>query len=254
MKAICVIPARYASQRLPGKPLAIIGHKPMIQWVYEQAAKAKNIDKVIVATDSEKVIKVVEGFSGFACMTDPNLPSGTDRVYAAIENEQAEIIINLQGDEPFVSPDLLDDLVRIFSNKKIEIATPIKQIENENELHNPNVVGVVRDIHGYALYFSRATIPWVRDKQDIKKWLHTHIFYKHIGIYAYRKKCLKKLTLLKQSSLEKSEKLEQLRFLENGYKIYTLVTEYNSIGVDTPEDLHHVNELLKSKNEKMVRL
>jgi len=249
MKTICVIPARYASQRLPGKPLALIDGRPMIQWVYEQAVKAKNIDKVIVATDSEKVKKVVEDFSGLVCLTDPDLPSGTDRVYEAVKDEQADIIINLQGDEPFISPDLLDNLIEVFTDRDIEIATPIRQIDTEKDLLNPNVVGVVRDINGFALYFSRATIPFVRDEKDVKKWLHRHIFYKHIGIYAYRKNTLMKLVSLKQSSLEKCEKLEQLRFLENGFKIYTLLTEYNSIGVDTEEDLLHVNEMIKSKTK-----
>lgn len=242
MKTICVIPARYASSRLPGKPLANIAGKPMIQWVYEQAAKADNIDNVIVATDNESIIEAVENFNGDAVMTDPQLPSGTDRVYAAIKTENADVIINLQGDEPFVSEKLLNELVKVFDDPDVQIATPIKKIDDEQELRNPNVVKVVRDTSGYALYFSRATIPFIRDTD--KDWISNHSFYKHVGIYAYRKSCLEKLTQLHQSSLEQSERLEQLRFLENGFKIYTIVTDYNSISVDTEDDLKKVNALV----------
>lgn len=215
----------------------------MVQWVYEQASKAKTIDKIIVATDHEKIKSAVESFSGEARMTDPDLPSGTDRVYAAIKNEEAEIIINLQGDEPFVSPKLLDDLVSAFSDDRINIATPVCKIEKTHDLLNPNVVKVVRDITGFALLFSRSAIPFVREENNTQKWLLNNTFYKHIGIYVYRKSYLQKLVKLKESNLEKVEKLEQLRFLENGFKIYTLLTDYDSIGVDTAEDLKKVNEI-----------
>ena len=215
----------------------------MVQWVYEQAKKAREIDRVIVATDHEEIKSCVESFSGEVRMTDPDLPSGTDRVFAAIEKEDADIIINLQGDEPFISPQLLDDLVSTFHNDLIDISTPVCKIKELQELHNPNVVGVVRDMQGFALYFSRSTIPFIREEEK-KNWLRKHTFYKHIGIYAYRKACLRELVQLEESSLEKSEKLEQLRFLENGYKIFTLVTNYNSISVDTAGDLRKVNELV----------
>jgi 3-deoxy-manno-octulosonate cytidylyltransferase (CMP-KDO synthetase) len=243
LKTICVIPSRYASKRLPGKSLALIAGKPMVQWVYEQAKKATKVDRVIVATDHEEIKLCVESFSGEVRLTDPDLPSGTDRVFAAIEKEEADIIINLQGDEPFVSPQLLDDLVATFQNSLINISTPVCKIDELHELDNPNVVGVVRDVNGFALYFSRSTIPFIREEKEISNWLQKHTFYKHIGIYAYRKPCLQELVQLKESSLEKSEKLEQLRFLENGYKINTIMTSYNSISVDTKADLKRVNEL-----------
>jgi 3-deoxy-manno-octulosonate cytidylyltransferase (CMP-KDO synthetase) len=248
VKTICVIPSRYASSRLPGKSLALIAGKPMVQWVYEQAQKAHKIDRVIVATDHAKIKECVESFAGEVRMTDPDLASGTDRVYAAIEDEEADIIINLQGDEPFVSPQLLDDLVTTFDDDAIEISTPVCKIEEPAEIHNPNVVGVVRDINGFALYFSRSTIPFVRKEADLETWGLKHTFYKHIGIYTYRKSCLAELVQLKESNLELSEKLEQLRFLENGYKIFTLQTTYNSVSVDTLEDLKKVNDLA----EKMI--
>jgi len=216
----------------------------MVQRVYEQAKKALKIDRVIVATDHVEIEKCVRSFSGDVQMTDPDLPSGTDRVFAAIENKEADIVINLQGDEPFVSPQLLDDLVATFQDESIKISTPICKIEDVADLHNPNVVGVVRDQNGFALYFSRSTIPFIREEEDFARWLPMHTFFKHIGIYAYRKSTLKELVQLKESSLEKSEKLEQLRFLENGYNIFTLITDYNSIGVDTYEDLKKVNELI----------
>ena len=244
MKTLCIIPARYASSRLPGKPLAEIAGKPMIQWVYEQAKKADKIDQVIVATDHIEIFKAVENFKGLAIMTDPGLPSGTDRVYTAIKNLEADVVINLQGDEPFIPEKLLNDLVDVFNDPTVEIATAVKRIREESELNDPNAVKVIRDKNGYAIYFSRAVIPFMRDLQNGQNWLNFNIFYKHIGIYAYRKLCLEKLTRLDQSNLEKCERLEQLRFLENGFKIFTLVTDYDSISVDTKEDLDKVNVLV----------
>ena len=246
MKTLCIIPARYASTRLPGKPLALIGGKPMIQWVYERACAADLIDKVVVATDNEEIKATVEVFGGNVKMTSPELVSGTDRAAAALDGEEAEIIVNLQGDEPFIEPALLSRMVQVFANPEIEMATPIKRIANLNELINPNFVRVVRDKMHFALYFSRAVVPFVRDIPEKQQWLERHRFYKHIGIYAYRKNLLLKLTALPQSSLEQSERLEQLRALENGIKIYTLETEYESTGVDTPEDLEFVNKLIQN--------
>ena len=244
MKTLCVIPARFASTRLPGKPLAKIGGKPMIQWVYERAAAAELIDKVIVATDNTEIQAAVQAFGGTVKMTSAELPSGSDRVAVVAKDEEAEVVINLQGDEPFISSDLLSRMVQVFANPEIEMATPIKKILNSNELSNPNLVRVVRDKMNYALYFSRSVIPFVRDIPDQDDWLKAHRFYKHIGIYAYRKNLLLKLTDHPQSSLEQSERLEQLRALENGIKIYTVETEYESIGVDTPDDLKLVNNLI----------
>jgi 3-deoxy-manno-octulosonate cytidylyltransferase (CMP-KDO synthetase) len=184
-------------------------------------------------------------------MTSPELASGTDRTAAVLDDEEADIIVNLQGDEPFIEPALLSRMVQVFANPEIEMATPIKRIVNLNELTNPNFVRVVRDKMHFALYFSRAVVPFVRDISDKQQWLKRHRFYKHIGIYAYRKNLLLKLTALPQSSLEQSERLEQLRALENGIRIYTVETEYESTGVDTPEDLELVNKLIQNNKFKI---
>lgn len=254
MKTLCVIPARYASTRLPGKPLALIGGKPMIQWVYERAGAAESIDKVLVATDNEKIKEVVQSFGGRVKMTSEALSSGTDRSAAALDGEEADIVLNLQGDEPFIEPALLSRMVQVFANPEIEMATPIKRIGHADELANPNLVRVVRDKKNFALYFSRAVIPFVRDIPDRKHWLERHRFFKHIGIYAYRRDTLLQLSSFPQSSLEQSERLEQLRALENGIKIYTVETEYESKGVDTPEDLAFVNKLIQNNKYNLDRL
>lgn len=251
MTSVCVIPARFASSRLPGKPLALIADKPMIQWVYEQAVKAELIDRVIVATDHEKIKKAVESFGGEVVITDPNLASGTDRVAAAVQDINADVVINLQGDEPFVEPELLNKMVLAFSDPDIYMATPIKNIKNTEDLPNPNFVKVVKDIDNYALFFTRSTIPFLRDYER-EEWVDNFSYFKHIGIYAYRKSFLNKLTTLPVSQLEKAERLEQLRVLENGYKIYTIETGYDSVSVDTPEDLEKVNQLIN--NKKIGRL
>lgn len=244
MKTLCVIPARYASSRLPGKPLALIGDKPMIRWVYEQAVAADQIDRVIVATDDLRIKEAVEAFGGEVEMTATDLTSGTDRVAAVAKNHDVDVVINLQGDEPFVSSDLLSRIVQVFINPEIEMATPIKQIQYPEELSDTNLVRVVIDNLHYALYFSRAVIPFMRDVPDQQQQIRQHRFYKHIGIYAYRNHLLQKLAQLPQSRLEQSEKLEQLRALENGIRIYTVETEYDSVGVDTAEDLERVNKIL----------
>lgn len=244
MTSVCVIPARFASSRLPGKPLAKIGSKPMIQWVYEQAIKADKIDCVIVATDHEDILKVVKSFNGEVILTDPELASGTDRVAAVVQNIDADVVINLQGDEPFVKPDLLNQLVSVFSDLAIYMATPIKKIGSINDLNDPNLVRVVKDVNDYALYFTRNVIPYLRDYKK-EEWLNNFVFFKHVGIYAYRKDFLNILTTLPVSKLEKAERLEQLRVLENGYRIYTIETDYESISVDTPDDLVKVNQLIE---------
>lgn len=243
MTSVCIIPARFASSRLPGKPIALIANKPMIQWVYEQAVKADMIDRVIVATDHEKIKEVVELFGGEVFLTDPNLSSGTDRVAKAVLNINTDVVLNLQGDEPFVEPELLDKLVLIFSDPDIYMATPIRKIKSNEELNDPNSVKVVKDMNNYAMIFTRSTIPFLREYNS-GEWVDKFSYYKHIGIYAYRKSFLNKLTTLPESPLEKAEKLEQLRVLENGYKIYTIETEYESVSVDTPEDLKKVNQLV----------
>jgi len=250
MKIVCVIPARYASSRFPGKPLAIIDGKPMIQWVYQRALQCKKINDVFVATDDERIKKVCTGFGAGVIMTDPGLASGTDRVFAAIKDKACDVVINLQGDEPFIRPDLLDDIAGLFNDRRIRIATPIKKIINPAELTDPNLVRVVRDKNNFALYFSRASIPYSRGMKNPEERLAGNDFYKHIGIYAYRKKTLSELTRLAESPLEKTERLEQLRFLENGYRIYTYLTDYDSLSVDTPQDLENANQLIKLKKEK----
>ena len=246
MTSVCVIPARFASSRLPGKPLAKIGNKPMIQWVYEQAVKADKIDRVIVATDHADIEKEVESFGGEVVMTDPELASGTDRVAAAVQKIDTDIVINLQGDEPFVEPELLNKLVSAFSDSEIYMATPIRKIESLEDLNDPNLVRVVKDVNNYALYFTRNVIPYLRDHNK-KEWINKFKYFKHVGIYAYRLTFLNILTTLSVSELEKAERLEQLRVLENGYRIYTIETDYDSMSVDTPEDLIKVNQLLENK-------
>ncbi len=247
MKSICIIPARYASSRLPGKPLALIADRPMIQWVYERAAKAEKIDAVLVATDHPAIKEAVEAFGGNVVMTDAELPSGTDRVAVAAANTDAEVVINLQGDEPLIEPQLLTQLVEVFANPNVQIATPVKKITAAEELANPNVVHVVRDRQDFALYFSRTAVPYLRDVPEQTQWLTKHDYFKHVGIYAYRKEILMELKQLPQSPLEKAERLEQLRFLENGFSIFTVETSYESISVDTVEDLQNVNKIIKEQ-------
>lgn len=246
MTSVCVIPARYASTRLPGKPLALIAGKPMIQWVYKQAVKANLIDRVIVATDDEKIKNAVESFGGDVVLTDPDLPSGTDRVAAAVQNIDADIVVNLQGDEPFVEPELLNSMVSTFLDSEIYMATPIRKIESDEDLNDPSLVRVAKDVNNYALFFTRNVIPYLRDFNK-EEWLNNFNFYKHVGIYAYRKTFLNILTSLPESHLEKAEHLEQLRVLENGYKIYTIETDYDSISVDTLDDLNKINQLINNK-------
>ena len=250
MIAICVIPARYGSTRFPGKPLAKILNKPMIRWVYEQAQKAKKFEKVLVATDDRRIAQVVQAFGGEVCMTPSDLPSGTDRVALAVKNLQAEVVVNLQGDAPLVSPHLLDRLVEVFeTNPEIEVATPLKKITKVEDLSNPNLVRVVKDNNNFALYFTRSIIPFLRDVPEQQNWLNHFSFFIHVGIYAYRKNFLLKLTSLSQGSLEKAEKLEQLRILEHGHKIYTIETDYESVSVDTPQELEHLNQMLKKQTK-----
>ena len=248
MKTLCIIPARYNSTRFPGKPLAKIGSKPMIQWVYENAVQAQAIDRVIVATDDERILTTVKSFHGKVLITPSQLPSGTDRAAFVAQKEDADVIINLQGDEPFVKPKVLNNLVRVFEvNQNIQVATPVKRITSYDELIDPNLVRVVRDHEGWALYFTRSVIPYLRDVKNPKEWPNQFSFYKHVGIYAYRKPFLLKFTHWEQSSLEKAERLEQLRVLENEHKIFTVETDYESMSVDTPEDLKKVNQFLMEK-------
>jgi len=250
LQSVCVIPARYGSTRLPGKPLRLIGDKPMIQWVFERASMAKRITRVLVATDHEEILSCVQGFGGNAVMTSSDLESGTDRVAEAVKNVEADVVINVQGDEPFISPALLDDMVEVFNDPQVEIATAMHRITKTQDLKNPNLVRVTHNKDNFALYFSRSVIPFYRDDPDQESWLEHTRYFRHIGLYAYRKNTLMALTRLPVSELEQAERLEQLRWLENGFSVYTLETEYESMCVDTPEDLQKLNELLNSNRLK----
>lgn len=248
MKFAVIIPARYQSTRFPGKPLAMIGDKPMIQWVYENAVKA--VPDVWVATDSELIFNTVLNFGGRAVETLPTHQSGTDRCAEAasiISTQSAfDVIINIQGDEPFISPVQINALKSCFDGDA-DIATLIKKITSEEELFNPNRPKVVTDNNMNALYFSRSPIPFVRGIEN-SGWHDAHTFWAHIGMYAYRFDVLQKIAELQTGLLEKAESLEQLRWLENGFKIRTAITQHQSIGIDTPEDLQTALQLLE-KNQ-----
>ncbi|MDY6029004.1 MAG: 3-deoxy-manno-octulosonate cytidylyltransferase [Acidaminococcaceae bacterium] len=238
MKVLCVIPARYASTRLPGKPLSMIAGKPMIQHVYERASLAQLPDEVIVATDSEEVLQAVEAFGGKAVMTSPDHPSGTDRLAeVALMYPEADIIVNVQGDEPMIPPEVIDRLASSFENSEEQQMATLKVRMSEADYDNPAAVKVVTDLNGFALYFSRSLLPYPRNRQD------DYNVFKHVGIYAYRRNFLLTYAALAPTPLERAESLEQLRALENGYKIKVLESDFQGIGVDTPEDLAAVNEL-----------
>ena len=240
MQILGIIPARYASTRFPAKALVDIGGKSMIQRVYEQSSKATQLSQVIVATDDERIYDHVHNFGGKAVMTSTDHQSGTDRCYEALTktDEQYDYVINIQGDEPFISPEPINNLAEVL-NGEIELATLVKVIDNEEILFNGNVPKAVLNKRGEVLYFSRQTIPYLRGIET-DKWLENHTYYKHIGIYAYRVDVLAEITKLGVSSLEKAEALEQLRWLENGYAIKAVITSDDSHGVDTPDDLDRV--------------
>ena len=240
MKVLCVIPARYASTRLPGKPLSMIAGKPMIQHVYERACQAQLPDEVVVATDNELVEKAVLDFGGEAVMTSPDHPSGTDRLAeVALMYPDVDVIVNVQGDEPMIPPEVIDRLAEAFNtDADLNMAT-MKVVMDEEDYENPAAVKVVTDQQGYALYFSRSLMPYPRNKPEGFK------VFKHVGIYAYRRNFLLKYAALTPTPLEKAESLEQLRALENGYKIKVLESDFQGIGVDTPEDLAAVNALFE---------
>ena len=246
MKFIVIIPARFQSTRFPGKPLALINDKPMIQWVYENAEKA--VRDVWVATDDERIFKAVENFGGKAVETLSTHQSGTDRCAEAAriiaKQTSFDVVINVQGDEPFIQSQQIELLKSCFTTDA-DIATLIKKIETTEELFNPNRPKVVTDNQQNALYFSRSTIPYVRGTEN-ENWLSKHTFWAHIGMYAYKTNVLQQIAMLKHGKLELSESLEQLRWLENGFKIKTAVTEHQSIGIDTPEDLAHAMQLLNN--------
>lgn len=242
MQILGIIPARYASTRFPAKALADIGGKTMIRRVYEQAMQAGKLSKVVVATDDQRIMDHVLDFGGQAVMTSENHQSGTDRCYEALTKTDGhyDYVINIQGDEPFISPEPIDSLAQEL-NGVTELATLVKIIDQEDLLFNVNVPKAVLNIRNEVMYFSRQTIPYIRN-HEVAEWLKNHVFYKHIGIYAYRSDVLEALTRLPVSTLEKAEALEQLRWLENGYAIKAVITNDDSHGVDTPEDLEKVSK------------
>ena len=241
MNAIGIIPARYASSRFPGKPLADILGKPMIQWVYERACRAKLLEKVVVATDDQRIFDAVTNFNGNVVMTSPTAANGTERIAEVTQNLDAKLIVNIQGDEPLIDPGVIDQLVVLMKeNPAAPVGTLVKKIEDAENLINPNIPKVVVDKDFYALYFSRSIIPFHRDRADQRKWIRNEKYYQHIGLYIYRREFLLKFVKLPMSNLERIERLEQLRILENGYKIKVALTETDSIGVDVPSDIDRV--------------
>jgi len=245
MKFMAIIPARYASTRFPGKPLAVLGGKTVIQRVYEQVSSL--LDEVYVATDDERIFQTVESFGGRAVMTRSDHKSGTDRIEEAAEKigVEADVIINVQGDEPFIQPSQIETLMKLFDITETQIGTLGKQFESIEGIENPNSPKIVTDNRGFALYFSRSPIPYVRGKER-NEWLASYPYLKHLGIYAYRREVLREVTKLPQGELEKAESLEQLRWLENGYRIRVGLTNVETVGIDTPEDLKRAEQFLKS--------
>jgi 3-deoxy-manno-octulosonate cytidylyltransferase (CMP-KDO synthetase) len=243
MKFMSIIPARYASTRFPGKPLAVLGGKTVIQRVYEQVSSV--LSDVYVATDDERIFECVESFGGKAVMTRADHKSGTDRIQEAVEKitTEADVIINVQGDEPFIHPSQIKTLMALFDAPETQIGTLGKPFDNIEAVSNPNSPKIVTDNRGFALYFSRSIIPYIRGKQQ-DEWFGEYPFLKHLGIYAYRREVLKEVTQLPQSSLEKAESLEQLRWLQNGYRIRVGLTDIETVGIDTPEDLARAEEFL----------
>lgn len=246
MKFIAIIPARYASTRFPGKPLALLGGLPVIQRVYEQAISV--LPEAYVATDDERIFQCVEAFGGRAVMTRTDHKSGTDRIQEAVEHIEtdADVIINIQGDEPFVQASQLQTLMQLFADTTTQIGTLGKRFESMEAVQNPNSPKIVCDQRGFALYFSRSVIPFVRGKETAE-WLKHYPFLKHLGLYAYRREVLREVTQLPQSPLEQAESLEQLRWLENGYRIRVGLTDVETVGIDTPEDLTRAEAFLAAR-------
>lgn len=236
-----VIPARYGSTRFPGKPLVLINGISMIERVYRQASLCPLLTSVVVATDDQRIYDHVIQFGGRAVMTSPNHKSGTDRIPEVLDKleemrEYYHIVVNIQGDEPFIHPSQITDVINLFHNMAVDVATLIKKIDTTEDLFNPNVVKATIDKYGKVLYFSRSPIPYVRDTEK-ENWVKEYTFYKHVGIYAYFIDTLKQIMTLPDTQLEHAESLEQLRWLHDGFGIYTKITDIETIGIDTPEDL-----------------
>ncbi len=241
-KTAIIIPARYGSSRLEGKPLLKVCEKPVIQWVYEKAQKAKLADMIIVATDDERIFNAVKAFGGEVEMTSVNHKCGSDRIREVAERHpEIAYIVNLQGDEPLIKPESIDAVARnVQEDDKADISTLIRVLTDEEEINNPNLVKCVVDNNGYALYFSRSKIPYERNK-------NVATFYGHLGIYGYKRDALMKMTSLPQTPLEKAESLEQLRAIENGMKIKTSVVDFVPVGIDTAEDLEKFKQIVAQK-------
>jgi len=242
MRVLGVIPARYKSSRFEGKPLADILGKPMIQHVYERAIRARSFDLIVVATDDERIYEAVKKFGGEVVMTSPDCPTGTHRVAEVAKDVECEIVANIQGDEPLLEPEMLDSIVQpLLEDPSIPVCTLVQRITNEEDFRNPNVVKVIVDRQGFAMYFSRAPIPGNKDLS----WNPEAPMFRHIGLYAYRKEALMWFVKTPPAPFESAEGLEQLRFLEHGFKIKVVETEHTTIGVDTPADLEKVIRRLK---------
>jgi 3-deoxy-manno-octulosonate cytidylyltransferase (CMP-KDO synthetase) len=246
MKTIGIIPARYASTRFPGKPLEMLEGKSMIQRVYEQTLKARRIDEAIVATDDKRIFEHVRHFGGLVSMTSASHRSGTDRcAEVAARIDEADIIVNVQGDEPFIDPEQIDKVVEpIARRSEIQISTLAKKITSVEALQNPNVVKLVMNRVQEAMYFSRSAIPYVRGLAP-EQWLANGVFYKHIGLYGFRAEALQEISKLEPSPYEQLESLEQLRWLDAGFRIFVNITELETIGIDTPEDLERAKKELR---------
>ncbi len=248
MKFIGIIPARYSSTRFPGKPLALIAGKPMIQWVWENASKADGLSALFIATDDARIEEKVASFGGRSIFTSPDHPSGTDRCFEAAllagysKNDPDTVIVNIQGDEPFIDAAIISQLITAFYDPMVNIATLVRPFDNDNDLFSETCMKVVINAKNDALYFSRSIIPFIRNQRRDKALFEQHPFLQHIGIYAYRMTTLYELTRLKPSVLEKTESLEQLRWLESSYSIRVLKTNYKGHSVDVPQDI----EKLKS--------
>ena len=248
-RVLGVIPARWASSRFPGKPLADIAGRPMIRWVWEAARQAETLDRLLVATDDERIYSAVRSFGGDVLLTPDTFQSGSDRVaWVAARLPEYAVVANIQGDEPLLDPRALDAAVEaILEDPGADVVTLARTVEDPSELDNVNTARVVVDHHGYALYFSRAVIPYCRDVEDVHRWPEFHPYLDQIGLYVYRREVLLRFSALPPSSLEKVEKLEQLRLLQNGYRVKVRIVDVKPICVDTPEDLEVVRRLVDSR-------
>ncbi|MEM9833306.1 MAG: 3-deoxy-manno-octulosonate cytidylyltransferase [Bacteroidota bacterium] len=247
MKILGIIPARWASSRFPQKVLADIGGRSMVQRVYEQARKTEKLDQVVVATDHERIAEHVTSFGGKVSLTSPDHPSGTDRCRETLDQqvETYDYVVNIQGDEPFVHPEAIDELASLLDGKT-QLGTLVSEIHDATVLSNPNMMKVIFNTQREAIYFSRTAIPYLRDVPT-DKWAQHHTFYKHVHLYAYRSDILREIAELPISSLEKAESLEQLRWIENGYRIKIGITQFESLSVDTPADLERAKQKMGIK-------